>query len=143
MKFSECKGRQVVAVDTAGTVGQVRSFLVDPASRSVVALRLKKTDSGDVLRWDDLGAFGVDAITIPDQSAITELDGELKNLRGKRHRLVKKRVLTTGGDEVGHVADVEFDPKTGGLTHLILDDDAAISADRLIGVGSYAVVVRE
>ncbi len=143
MKFSETKGRRVVAMSTADTVGQVRGFLVDPASRSVVALRLKKTDRGDVLRWDDLTAFGVDAITIGDPTAIAELDGELKALRGKRRRLLKKRVLTTGGDELGNVADVEFDPDTGGLTNIMLHEDAEISADRLVGIGSYAVIVQE
>ena len=143
MKFSETKGRKVVAMSTADTVGQVRGFLVDPASRSVVALRLKKTDQGDVLRWKDLTAFGVDAITVGDPTAITELDGELKALRGKRRRLLKKRVLSTGGDELGTVADVEFDPDTGTLTNIMLHEDAEVSADRLVGIGSYAVVVKE
>ena len=143
MKFSETKGRKVVALSTADTIGKVRSFLVDPASRSVVALRLKKTDQGDVVRWDDLSAFGADAITVEDPTAITELDGELEGLRGKRHRLLKKRVLTTGGDELGNVTDVEFDPDTGGLTNIILDGDAELAADRLVGVGSYAVIMQE
>ncbi len=143
MKFSETKGRKVVAMSTADTVGQLRGFLVDPASHSVVALRLKKTEGGDVLRWDDLTAFGVDAITIGDPKAITELDGELKALSGKRRRMLRKRVLTTGGDELGTVADVEFDPDTGGLTTIMLQEDAEISGDRLVGIGSYAVVVHE
>lgn len=143
MKFSETKGRKVVAMSTAETVGQIRGFLVDPASRSVVALRLKKTDRGDVLRWDELTAFGVDAITVGDPTAITELDDELKALGGKRRRLLKKRVLTTGGDELGKVTDIEFDPDTGGLTNIILHEDKKLAADRLVGVGSYAVVVQE
>ncbi len=142
MKFSHAKGHKVVDRSTADTVGQVRGFLVDPASRSVVALRLKKTDRGEVLRWGDLTAFGVDAVTIGDRAAITELDGELKALRGKRRRLLKKRVLTTGGDELGVVSDVEFDPDTGKLTALLLHD-GELTADRLVGVGSYAVVVQE
>ena len=143
MRFSETKGRKVVALSTAETAGKVRGFLVDPASRSVVALRLKKTDRGDVLRWEDLTAFGADAITIADPAAITERDDRLKTLGGKRRRLLKKRVLSTGGDELGTVADVEFDPDTGALTRIILHEDAELAADRLVGIGSYAVVVRE
>ncbi len=57
--------------------------------------------------------------------------------------MLKKLVLTTGGDELGHVADIEFDPDTGGLTSIVLREDAAISGDRLVGIGSYAVVVQE
>lgn len=142
MKFSDAKGHKVVATSTANTVGRVRGFLVDPGSHSVAALRLKKTDSGDVLRWGDLTAFGVDAVTIDDPAAITELDGDLEALRGKRRRLLKKRIITTGGDELGAVSDVEFDPHTGKLTALLLKG-GELAAHRLIGIGSYAVVVQE
>lgn len=142
MKFSETKGRQVVAMSSADTVGQVRGFLVDPATRSVVALRLKKTDKGEVLRWTALTAVGVDAITIADLTAITDLDGDLEALRGKRRRMLKKRVLSTAGVELGPVTDVEFDPETGRLTTIILKGAEGISADRLVGIGSYAVVVQ-
>lgn len=142
MRFSDATGQKVVDKSTATTVGQVRGFLVNPRSRSVAALRLKKTDRGNVLRWSDLTAFGVDAITIGDSAAITELDDELEAFRGKRRRLLKKRVLTTGGDELGEVADVEFDPDTGKLTTILLQD-GEVAADRLVGIGSYAVVVQE
>lgn len=142
MRFSDAKGHKVVDKSTASTVGQVRGLLVDPESRSVAALRLKKTDRGNVLRWSDLTAFGIDAITIGDSAAITELDDELEAFRGKRRRLLKKRVLTTGGDELGEVADVEFDPDTGTLTTILLQD-GEVAADRLVGIGSYAVVVQE
>ena len=143
MKFSEAKGHKVVAQNTAETVGRVRSFLVDPRSRSVVAMRLKKTDHGDVLRWSDLAAFGADAVTISDSAAITDLDSELETMRGKRGRLLKKRVLTSGGDELGDVSDIEFDPETGKLITILLHEGTPVPADRLIGVGSYAVVVHE
>lgn len=142
MKFSEAKGHKVVDKSTATTVGKVRSLLVDPGSCSVAALRLKKSDRGEVLRWGDLIAFGVDAVTIDDPAAIAELDGELKALRGKRGRLLKKRVLTTGGDELGEVSDVEFNPDTGKLTAILLQD-GEIAGERLVNVGSYAVVVKE
>lgn len=143
MRFSDAKGRKVVDKGTASTVGQVRGFLVDPASRSVVALRLKKTDRGEALRWADLTAFGVDAVTIGDPAAITDLDSELTQLSDKRRSLLKKRVLTSGGDEVGHVLDIDFDANTGALTTILLQEGGEISADRLIGVGPYAVVVQE
>lgn len=142
MKFSEAKGHKVVDSGTADTVGRIRGFLVDPETRSVVALRLKKTDHGDVLRWRDLAAFGVDAVTIADPSAVSGIDDELEPFRGKRRRLIKKRTLTTDGDELAAVADVEFDPESGRLTVIVLRDGEQVAAERLVGVGSYAVVVR-
>lgn len=73
MRFSDAKGHKVVDKSTASAVGQVRGFLVDPESRSVAALGLKKTDRGNVLRWSDVDAFGIDAVTIGDSAAITSL----------------------------------------------------------------------
>lgn len=142
MRFTEAKGHKVVDASRAETVGRVRSLLVDPRSRSVVALRLKKTDHGDLLRWSRLSAFGHDAVTIADTSALVEKDEELEPFGGKRRRLLKKRVLSTRGDELGTVRDVEFDAETGRLTTILLREGEDVSADRLVGVGSYAVVVR-
>lgn len=143
MRFSDAKGHKVVDTSTAETVGKVSGFLVNPAARRVVALELKKTDDGQVLRWGDITAFGPEAVTIPGTGAITELDAELETLSGKEHRLPKKRVLSSGGDELGTVHDIDFDPESGGLTTILLDGSDDVAADRLEGIGSYAVVVRE
>lgn len=144
MRFSESKGRKVVDSSKAETVGAVRGFFVDPVSRSVVAVRLKKkTERGNVLRWSDLAAFGVDAVTITGPDAVTETDEELEPYAGKRRRLLKKRVLASTGYELGHVADVDFDADTGKLISIVLAEGVEVPADRLVGVGSYAVVVRQ
>ena len=54
---------------------------------------------------------------------------------------MKKRVLTSAGDELGTIKDIDFDPETGALTTFLLEGASDVAADRLIGVGSYAVVV--
>ena len=59
----------------------------------------------------------------------------------KHHRMLGKRVFSTGGDELGKVDDVEFDPDTGTITALFLAG-GEVAGVRLIGVGSYAVVVQ-
>ncbi|MGA8210587.1 MAG: PRC-barrel domain-containing protein [Nocardioidaceae bacterium] len=141
MLFSAAKGHKVVSTGTADTVGRVKELVVDPASRSVVALRLRKTDSGNVLAWSDLTGFGTEAVTVSDADRIGD-GGDLQPLLDKRHRLVGKRVLTAGGDELGSVADVDFDLDTGSVTTLLLKDGADVAGSRLLGVGSYAVVVR-
>ena len=50
-------------------------------------------------------------------------------------------MLTAGGDDIGTVDDVEFDADTGAITSLLLSS-GDVSGARLVGVGSYAVVVR-
>jgi sporulation protein YlmC with PRC-barrel domain len=140
MMFSEAHGYKVVSTSTAETVGKVDELVVDPRSRSVVALGLKKTDTGQSLRWGDLAAFGSDAVTVASADLITEPTADIAALTGKDHHLIGKRVLDTRGDELGKVDDVEFDQQSGEVTGVLIAHDKLQGA-RLIGVGSYAVVV--
>ncbi len=65
----------------------------------------------------------------------------MSDLGGKDNTMLDKRVLSTVGDEMGVVTDVEFDGSTGAITYLMVDG-APVPAERLVGVGSWAVVVR-
>jgi sporulation protein YlmC with PRC-barrel domain len=140
MRFSEASGRKVVSTSTAETVGRIEEFVIDPRSHSVVALELKRTDTGDTLRWSDIVAFGVDAVTVTAADKISDAGPDIQTLTGKAHRVLGKRVLSTRGDELGRVADVEFDPETAAITAFQLDS-GDVEGVRLIGIGSYAVVV--
>jgi sporulation protein YlmC with PRC-barrel domain len=140
MLFSEASGRKVVSTSTAETVGQVADFVIDPQSRSIVALTVKKTPHGDTLLWPSISAFGADAVTVPGAEVLIDANDAVAALSGKDQRLLGKRVLDTAGVDLGAVADVEFDPDTGALTALALAG-GAIGGERLIGIGSYAVVV--
>lgn len=142
MKFSEVLGHKVVSLATAETVGVLDEFIVDPRSRRVVALGIKKTKSGSALRWDDIESFGPDAVTVSDADKIAGPDREIDQLSGKDHYFLGKRVLLTVGDEVGQVDDVEFDPASGELVAIDIPG-SSIAAGRLVGCGSYAVVVLE
>ena len=138
--FSEADGRKVVSTSTAETVGKIHGFVVDVRGPRVAALQLKTTDSGDILNWPDITAFGADAVTVADSSKIIEAGEDLAPLLDKRNHLLKKRVLTTVGDELGTVKDVEFDPATGDVLNVHVGD-TAVPGKALVGIGSYAVVV--
>lgn len=140
MRFSAAVGRQVVGADTADTVGQVAGFVVDPVGRRVLAVQVKKSRSGNTLPWSNISAFGDDAVIVGGMDAIGEPDEENVALTGKDHDVVGKRVLTSAGNELGTVADVDFDPASGAITSLLLDT-GDVAGVRLVGVGSYAVVV--
>jgi sporulation protein YlmC with PRC-barrel domain len=140
MLISHATGRKVVSLATAETVGKVHEFLVDPAERKVVGLELKKTDNGDTLRWSDLAAFGTDAVTVADAERIGEPDEHLTVLADKHHRPIGKRVLSSTGDELGELADLDFDENTGAVLALIVGDQH-IEGSRLLGIGTYAVVI--
>jgi len=141
MRFTEAMGRKVVSLATAETVGTLSEFVVDPRSQRVVALGVSKSKTGDTLRWDHIESFGPDAVTIADADRLTDTDSDVAPLSGKEHALVGKRVLATTGDELGQTDDVDFDPGSGVLLTILLPGED-IDADRLVGVGSYAVVVQ-
>lgn len=143
MLFSEAKKHKVVSSSSAATVGKVSSFLVDPVTRSVLAMKLKKTEDGDFLRWSDITAFGVDAVTVTGADKIGDGGDDVKELSGKHHRVLGKRLLSSAGDELGKVEDVDFDPSTGALVALLAGTETVVAAERLLGIGSYAVVVRD
>ena len=142
MLFSEAIGQRVVSTTSAATVGHVGSLVIDPAAQRVVALSLKKTPvSGTLLPWADVTAFGVDAVTVASESQIIEEQGQFAELNSKAHIILKKRILNTAGIQVGTVRDVDFDPADGRILG-ILTDDQPVDGRALLGVGSYAVVVR-
>ncbi len=140
MLLTNVTGRKVVSTASAETVGQVAGLVVDPRSHSVVAVTLKKTDRGDTVLWSDISAFGADAVTIADAEVVGEANDAVKELSGKDHRLLGKRVLNDLGEELGKLTDVEFDPETGALSALILPA-SLVAGPQLMGIGSYAVVV--
>lgn len=141
-RFSEVAKRPVMSTDAARTVGVVTGFVIDPDSKRVIALRLTKTSaSGDTLHWEDLTAFGPDAITVPSDAVIVAARGPAAELRGNDADVMGKRLLTDAGTELGTVVDIDFDPETGAVQYLISADDR-IAGSRLLGCGSYAVIVR-
>ena len=114
--------------------------MVDPQSRMVVAVTLTKTEHGDTVLWSKITAFGSDAVTVAGAEVIVDANEVVTALSGKDQRLLGKRVLTTFGEDLGPVTDVDFDPDSGAVLSLVLAA-GDVSGDRLIGIGSYAVTV--
>lgn len=142
MLFTEATGRKVVSTADASTVGIISGFVVDPASQRVVAVALSKTTGqATMLPFESIAAFGADAVTVAGADAVVAPDDRLTELSAKQHTILKKRALTTAGDEVGTVRDVEFDPANGNLVSIRLDDHTW-NGQALVGVGSYAVMLR-
>lgn len=141
MRFKEATKRDVVAVDSAETVGRVAGYVVDPAAQRVTALRLGKVDGkAEFVSFDDLAAFGRDVVTLPSADVLRTAADEREEGHDKRFSVLGKRVLTDAGRHVGDVEDVDFDPDDGTIRTLLTDTDE-IPGTRLLGIGSYAVIV--
>lgn len=142
MRFTETGRRQVVALDTAKKVGRVEGFVVSPGDATVATLLCGKTPGeGTLLDWSDLKAFGADAVTVPSADVFRTPHGQREELAVKgRLEVVGRRVLTERGDGLGEIVDVDFDPETGRVRALLTNREE-VDGERLLGVGTYAVVV--
>lgn len=142
MLFSQARKRDVVSTATATRVARVDGFVVLPGPARVALLRLGKVSgAGTLLDWDDVQGFGPDAVTVATDAVIRPArDGLEQRAEDNDLEILGKRVLTERGMELGTVTDVDFDPETGAVTALITKTET-IPGERLIGLGSYAVVV--
>lgn len=142
MRFRESRGLEVVSTAEAVTVARVDGYVVDPERHRISALHLHDVQGdGSLVSFEDLQAFGRDAVTISDTSVIREPRDEREDSTARgRLDLIGKRVLTETGNELGRIDDVEFDPTDGTITALMTERES-IEGSRLLGVGSYAVVV--
>lgn len=144
MRLREARGRQVVTTDTAETVGKVEAFVIDPATRSIAALRLAKvTGDAAYLAWEDL-RFGTDAVIVASSDRLrAERDDAEARAASKDLEPIGKLVLDDSGTALGTIRDVEVDPSSGAVVELDLGEAGRVAGERLVGLGSYAVVVAE
>ncbi|MFG3310175.1 PRC-barrel domain-containing protein [Streptomyces wuyuanensis] len=142
MRFSNAQGRSVVAVSTAETVGTIAACTVAPSPPRVAALRLKtRAHSGHVVAWSDIQFFGKDAVTVRSADCLEpekEVDSDQE--AHKNHDPVGKPVITETGASQGTLQDIDFDTEDGHILTLITTD-GQLPGDRLLGVGSYALIV--
>ncbi|MEV3973165.1 PRC-barrel domain-containing protein [Streptomyces sp. NPDC050698] len=135
MLFSEARGLPVLTLTGADEVGVVRSLTVDAASGVVTHVRVRGRHSrkDTVLAWGALHAIGPDAVLVRDAAEPAEVPAH--------HELPGLRILTETGDTLGTVQDVVFEPGTGRV-EAVATSHGDLPADRLLGLGDYALVVR-
>jgi uncharacterized protein YrrD len=136
-------GHPVVAKANAEQLGKTEGVAVDPLSSTIVAVHVGGSKgSARFVSWEQISSFGTDAVMVEDAGVVRDTSGPFEQrVADGSGDLLAKRVLTDGGDELGTVDDVDFDPADGRLESLHIGSDT-IAAERLIGIGTYAVVVR-
>ncbi len=142
MNAAELIGRPVLDLTTATTVGKVDDVVVDPATRRAVGIRLaKSTATGDWLAWEHISAIGPDAVTIAAADDIEPFADDPTRRALRANGALGGRVLTDEGRDVGPLDDVEIDDD-GALAALLIAA-TRVGADTLLGIGSYATIVRD
>ncbi|MFH8976973.1 PRC-barrel domain-containing protein [Streptomyces sp. NPDC017890] len=135
MLFTEVRGLPVVPPAESGPLGTVTSLAVDIASGAVSHVRLRggRLRRESALPWDAVRAVGPGAVRVRSAAAPDTVP--------PRHDLLGRRVLTETGSGHGTVLDVAFDPGTGRLL-AVFTTRGEVPADRLLGLGDHALIVR-
>ncbi|MFE3323961.1 PRC-barrel domain-containing protein [Streptomyces sp. NPDC059176] len=145
MLFSKAQGRSVVDVRSAETFGRVVACSVAPSPPRISAVRLKARHGHKAyaVTWRNIQSFGRDAVTVRSAEDLLPED-EIDSLAKEHesHEPFAKPVLSENGEWLGTVKDVEFDEEDGRLCALITED-GRLPGDCVLGVGSYAAVVRQ
>ncbi|OUC94979.1 PRC-barrel domain-containing protein [Streptomyces swartbergensis] len=135
MLFSQARGLPVLTLTDADEIGVLKSLTVDAPSGVVTHVRVRGRHSRkeSVLAWGALHAIGPDAVLVRSAAAPSEVP--------PHHELPGLRILTETGYELGTVQDVVFEPETGRI-EAVRTAHGDLPADRLLGLGDYALVVR-
>jgi sporulation protein YlmC with PRC-barrel domain len=130
----------VVDTSTAQTLGHVDGFLIETGNATITGLRVETDSSTAILPWDRLAAFGPDAVTVTDATALRPpADAEEQRRSDPDLDPIGKPAIEETGNGLGTVADVDFDPESGAL-RAVLTDAYELPADKLLGLGGYALV---
>jgi len=142
ISLRDALGRSVVARDSAETLGQLHGAVVDATGRRVAAIQVGKGRKARLADWDKITGVGPDALVVGTEADLRDAaDAREQGVIKGDVPLLGGRVLTDRGDELGALDDVQVDEATGALGDL-LAGGTAVAADRLLSVGSYAIVVR-
>jgi uncharacterized protein YrrD len=133
----------VVATDTAEQLGKAAGVAVDAQHARITAVHVGGSKrSARFVPWEHITSFGVDAVMVDGTGAARDATGPAEDrVANGDGDVLGKRLLTDSGDQVGVVDDVDFDATDGRIEHLTVGDET-ISGDRLLGIGTFAVVVR-
>ncbi len=118
MNFSELKGRAVVELNGAKTIGHLDDLVLDLQTRQVIGLRVK--ESGLFGKTNSIAkaavqSIGKDALTVSTAAEPTSNDTALEKGPGFSD-LIGKQVVSQGGKLVGEINDIDLNPESLAVT---------------------------
>lgn len=134
-------GTRVVSRASADELGRLEGVVLDVAGRRVGAVQVGKGRKATVVAWGDVTGFGPDAIVVAGDDVLRAPDDDraARTVKGDL-AVLGARVLDDAGNLLGQVDDVELDEASGAVLHLTVGDQR-VDADRIRGLGSFALVV--
>lgn len=115
----------VINLETGKEIGKIKDVVFDPEKRIITGLIIEEKSwlQGDhMVPYERLHGIGEDAVTIEDDSVLTELDGTKECLDEVNSNVIGTRVVTNDGKELGSIEDIILDPANGKLDSYEISD---------------------
>jgi uncharacterized protein YrrD len=144
LRFTQAQHTPVYSKSSAEQVGRVTRYVIDTASRRIVAVHVAgRRRKALLVDWAHVVGFGPDAVVIDESSHLHPPRTELEErVAAGRLDLRGHRVLTDAGFDLGPLVDVEFDEASGTIERLETARSRVRGAG-LLSIGPYAVVVSQ
>ncbi|MDP9005564.1 MAG: PRC-barrel domain-containing protein [Actinomycetota bacterium] len=132
-------GTRVMSKASAERVAKLERVVFDAPPRRVLAVQVGKR----FVDWSAVSGLGTDAVVIESEEHLRPAaDAREERALGGDLDWKGKRVLSDHGNEVGTVTEIELDENTGAI-EVVETTSGRVSADRLLALGSYCLVVRQ
>lgn len=155
MAIPLAKGTPVVSLADGSKLGTIDHVYFDPVGKAVVGFTFHQgglftRGSSGLVEITDVHAFGADAVTITDVSAVrSDLVVEsYKDTLLDLEELLHRTVMTESGIRVGRVRSIQFGDASYQLSGLDVESPDAqrpvrISADRIQTIGTEMIIIAD
>lgn len=151
------KGTDVVSLADGAELGEVENVYLEPEQKQIVAFSFKSGGglfggkSINMVDVTDVHAIGSDAVTITDASVVRcEMAiGDRREGLVELSELLKRKVMTDTGEEVGQISAIHFDQGsyrlsgfdvTSGHFH---QQKTTVDAAQIVQIGEDLVVIQD
>lgn len=136
MKMLNIKGLPVICLDSGRPIATINGFLVDKESFKVEYVTVGMNEDNDagytkkLFRYGDLTGIGDAAVTIQSDSAVRTISSEnlFKQVFSDVINPEGLKVISHVGDHVGSVTDYSFDPNTGEILAIVVQEQDGFRA---------------
>ncbi|WP_029481266.1 PRC-barrel domain-containing protein, partial [Deinococcus marmoris] len=155
IKGKDILGRHIVAIDSGQRIDNVHDLIFDHQANEVLGLLVDEGGwfrAAKVVPFEMIRSIGEDAIMIDsaDHVTTTRDDDRLADVLDSKISLIGMTLLTTDGQDLGKIADVYFDEKTGkvegyeatgGLFSDLSNGRTFVPAPENVQIGEHAAIV--
>ena len=151
------KGTDVVSLADGAELGEIENVYLEPERKQIVAFSFKSGGglfsgkSINMVDITDVHAIGPDAVTITDAAVVRcEMAvGDRREGLVELDELLKRKVMTDSGEEVGRIAAIHFDQGSYSLSGFDVTSGhfqkqkTTVSAGQIVHIGDDLVLIRE